>query len=342
MGLLTKLKEVLQDHSTYSRLSTKVGNAAGRATGRLEGIINKFRKSRKPGREDKFMRDYLASDAYKAKRVQLDEKVNRLYRYEHDQELRKQVMPQILGANNFDYSKVDPAFSTVIVTQEALNKSNLIAKRIVRLAGEPLEVYTYSLDRKGDRYGPVAVRDVYIAKDQEVSPASCHVLDPINSALDIRNNYKMRSVGWTHSHGDFNPFFSPMDKDNIFRELEDTNIHKKIKVRLPSYGGQYDGVEYDVQYVTALVVNAHDARPFAAIAVQFTDLEGNKVFNINEGGLVNIIQETNGINMDPGVIDRQLVERVRYGGRPLQDKVGAKARKINTSASYNQRQESHP
>ena len=268
------------------------------------------------------LRDYLQSDLYRQKQKRLDEKIRKLYDYGHDQEITKKVVPEQYDGGNLDYSEVDDAFSTATITTEALRKGNYISKRMTEIMGIPLEVYLFSLDDVNHDSRRV-VKDLYIAKEQEVWPAKCHVsaYGVILSNLDIRDKLKKQVVGWSHSHAILNPFFSEEDRENIVRMLETSILRRGVRVFDSTFGGEgYKGVEYDVRYTPAIVFNARGAQPFVAIAVQYTRLyDGQKVFHINEHARLRVIEEANGIDMDPASIDRQILERCSYNGRKLEE-----------------------
>lgn len=196
---------------------------------------------------------------------------------------------------------------------------------MVEIAGVPLEIYLFSLDdvrNDSDR----VVKDLYIAKEQEVWPGRCYVsaYGVLLSDLDIRDKLKKQVVGWSHSHGSLNPFFSEDDKENIVRMLETSILKKSVCVFDSTFRGEgYKGVEYKVRYSPAIVFNARNSQPFVAIAVEYTRLyDGQKVFHINEHCQLRVIDETNGIDVDPASIDKQILERCSYNGRKLEGIVG--------------------
>lgn len=274
---------------------------------------------------DMSLRDYLQSDLYKQKQRLLDEKIKKLYDYGHDQEIRKKVIPEKYDRRKIDYSQVDDTFNTAAITSEALRKGNYISRRMVEIAGVPLEIYLFSLDdvrNDSDR----VVKDLYIAKEQEVWPGRCYVsaYGVLLSDLDIRDKLKKQVVGWSHSHGSLNPFFSEDDKENIVRMLETSILKKSVCVFDSTFRGEgYKGVEYKVRYSPAIVFNARNSQPFVAIAVEYTRLyDGQKVFHINEHCQLRVIDETNGIDVDPASIDKQILERCSYNGRKLEGIVG--------------------
>ncbi|MBU0629182.1 MAG: hypothetical protein KKC75_08395 [Nanoarchaeota archaeon] len=270
------------------------------------------------------MRTYLRSDTYRQKQEIIDQKIKKVIDYGYDQRVKEKAVPTVsgrrFGERSFDYSHVDDEFRGVDITSEALRKGNYISRRVVEVADLPLESYLYSLDNKNSGQLPV-VRDLYIAQSQEVTLSSCRVpaLAVIASSLDIRDILKKKIVGWSHSHGYIHPFFSDDDKDNIMRMLGTSTLKKRIRIKDPMIrGAGYQGVEYEVRYTPAIVFNAANAQPFVAVAVEYTRrYDGQKIVHINEGGSLRVIDETNGIDMDPASIDRQILERVRYNGRTL-------------------------
>lgn len=263
---------------------------------------------------DRVFADYVKSDEYKRKQEMFAEKATNLFKYEHDQEIAKRVFPKVVDRQNY-YSLVDPAFSTVTITDEALQKGNYLSKRLVELTDRSLELYLYPLDKKETPIGEHVIRDLYIAKDQQVTEVACDVDGTIESALDIRG-IGMRKLGWVHSHGNLNTFFSSKDHDNMRTSLDTSTLLRKIRIHNPSYGGQYQGVEYEVRFADALVLNARGDAPFVAIAVEFTDLQGNKKYAVNQKGFLKILDEQNMIDMDSTSLDAQLRSRVHYYSRP--------------------------
>ena len=262
---------------------------------------------------DRVYADYIRSDEYKRKQEMYAQKAANLFKYEHDQEIAKRVFPKVVNGQS-DYSLVDPAFSTVTITDEALQKGNYLSKRLVELTGRSLELYLYPLDKKETPIGEHAIRDLYIAKNQEVTEVACDVYGTIESALDIRS-IGMKRMGWVHSHGNLNTFFSPKDHDNMRISLDTSSLVKKIKIYNPSWRGQYQGVEYEVRFADALVLNARGDAPFVAIAAEFTDLQGNKKYAVNQKGFLKILDERNMIDMDSTSLDAQLRSRVHYYSR---------------------------
>ncbi|MBI4127692.1 MAG: hypothetical protein HY459_01335 [Parcubacteria group bacterium] len=257
---------------------------------------------------------YVASEEYQQAQRIAAAKSEALFKYEHDQALLRRVLPVPTG-RGVDYRAVDSEFSNVTITSEALEKATFISRRIVELSGRSLEVYLYTLDRTG-REGEAVGRDVYVAKDQHVSEAACDVEGVIPSALDIRAR-GYRRIGWTHSHGHFAPFFSGKDRSNMRTVFDTTDLCKRVRVTLPGYGGAYEGIDYRVQYATAIVVNARGDAPFGAVALGVKCLDGREVYRVNEDVVVSVINEQNGIDLSPSVIDRELADRVRYQGRRL-------------------------
>lgn len=273
------------------------------------------------------LRNYLQSDLYRQKQRLLDEKIKKLIDYGYDQEAKRKTGPIETGFRTWDYSHVDDEFKTVTITSEAFRKGNYISRRVCEIAGTPLEIYLYALDNRTlPNESQRVVRDLYIAKDQEVTAVKCDDNDPIPSKLDIRDNLKKRIIGWVHSHGALDPFFSHgrtngemTDEEGMVEILKTCSLTKHIRVLDPMIRGEgYKGVEYDVRYTSAIVFNALNAKPFVAVAVEYTRrYDGKKVFHINEHCRLRVIEENNGIDMDPASIDRQILERVYYNGRRL-------------------------
>lgn len=269
-------------------------------------------------------RDYFQSDLYRQKQRLLDEKIRKVINYGYDQKIRKRVIP-IENNRGTDYSLVDDDFKTATITSEALKKGNHISKRMGETPPRPLEIYLYSIDNLHFKENEItAIRDLYIAKEQEAFTEPylrCRVsgYGTILSNIEVRDKFKKKIIGWAHSHALIDPFFSSDDRDNIATLLQTNGLTKRIRVFDSSVRGKgYKGVEYEVKYAPAIVFNALNAKPFVAIAVEYTrGYDGKKVFHINENCQLRIIEENNGIDMDPASIDRQIMERVCYNGRRL-------------------------
>lgn len=281
-----------------------------------------------PKSQNAILTDYIHSDRYRQKQKLLDEKIARLYNYGHDQEIREKTIPRANAMGDFDYSKVDDTFRTAIITLEALRKGSYISKRIKEIASEPLEIYLYELGNP-DCNGSAVTKDLYIAEEQNVWPSECKVtaMGVLKSKLSIRDKLKKRIIGWSHSHGSHDPSFTHSrngDVDNTLNILNCHGLTKRIRVYDNTYGGEgYKGVEYEVRYTPAIVFNAANTKPFVAIAVEYTrSYDGQKVVHINEKGRLKVIKEVNGIDMNPESLDKQILERVMYNGRRVDEIAG--------------------
>jgi len=211
--------------------------------------------------------------------------------------------------SNFEDETIKNLFGPLRITKEALEKANYLAKRVVELSGENIELYLY-LTNFQDRHdkGDIAVRDIYIAKNQIVDSRNCDLegAAQIDSGNDIINNLKQEIVGWGHSHGMHPTHHSPKDDKNIVYFLQTNGLEKTIK--------QKGGEPLTLYYTISLVFNARASKPHCATTYSL-EYQGEH-FTIDKFPF-EIIQEQNNISFDKAEIDRQLFERVKVDETPL-------------------------
>ena len=199
-----------------------------------------------------------------------------------------------------------PEFRKIKITEEAYKKANKIAKRVVEVSNLPNEVYLYCTGDKAHR--GVKITDVIIPP-QFVSPVQCRV-DPAKSTrvhLDLDKQGK-QLVGWAHSHGNMNVFFSPTDDQNL-QHVPDSH-GKKIEIELTSFApGKTE--KFEVFVAPCLVFNAKDSYPSMKIVSEYTGFRDyNSKIVINENPELEIVDKEQDTSIDMSIIDKQILERV--------------------------------
>jgi len=217
----------------------------------------------------------------------------------------------VFGKNRYSV----PNFTRIRITQEALDKANLIARRTVDLTGEN-EVYMHLLNHKEKRnLRDTAVRDVYILRDQRISPVSCgrpSIKGEVTSMKDIdaQGDY---ILGWGHSHGNMSTFHSPIDTRNLDNLVSLTGT--RIDITPKPFA--CSDTSFIFRFIPSLVFNAKGDTPSCAIGIAYPHFElgsdSIRAFYINKSPQLEIIQETNRIELDQEQIDKQIIGRTDYG-----------------------------
>lgn len=216
----------------------------------------------------------------------------------------RREMQEIFDGKSEDYKEIN----TIKITKEAFDKANQIAQRVVNVFKSPNEVYLHMLNGR-DKEDNV-VREVYIPH-QNVTPSLCKTDTPYeykDRENISKQNYKI--IGWAHSHGNFNPFHSGTDYDNLKHIQFTHGIKKSINLKTFSSTNPY---KVNIWYIPSLVFNAHNAKPAKAISIEYCDFRSDEVkHHINENPILEIIEEANNINTDQETIDSDIWERVRH------------------------------
>lgn len=209
-------------------------------------------------------------------------------------------------------------FVTSSITTGALKKGNIISRRISQLARKPFEIYMY-LTNPLERYNndDMVIRDVYIARDQEVTTSTCDitVLGKMQSMADINDNIESKIMGWSHSHGALSLFHSSRDNEHI----QDFVLANGIKKRVEIMDSPNLSLKMDFEYSPSVVFNAKNYDPYCAVAVrypQFTDDGIQYLTTINQNADINVINEESAV-IDNDLIDAQILDYVSNGGKKL-------------------------
>ncbi len=134
--------------------------------------------------------------------------------------------------------KIESMISPIRITSRAKMKSELIARRVKAICSS-LSLPTYEIGflmlatKEEAKKNRPLISDVYIAHDQEAYPDYCIISGDglITSMRDIKNNLRMRVVGWGHSHGDISTFFSKRDRKTFNYFLEDNKMFLDVEMQ---------------------------------------------------------------------------------------------------------------
>lgn len=159
-------------------------------------------------------------------------------------------------------NRIREELSPIKITSYAYEKANYIARRVCQLAGTPLEVAFYLLDDSLiGREPDITIRDVYIGHDQVIKNNHCDIT-PQGKRLsfnDVKSQGK-RIVGWPHSHGEFDIYFSGEDYQTMQNHLETWGISKDIEI------SGFD-LNNSLKFFSAFVVNDKNDDPAYGIMI---------------------------------------------------------------------------
>ncbi len=100
------------------------------------------------------------------------------------------------------------AITTIQITAHALQKMFFMAKEVVRIFNEPLEVYALAIG------STKVIQDILIPV-QTCSFTSIHInAEDLLSLMPAIQKQDVTVLGWTHSHANFGVFFSETDIQN--------------------------------------------------------------------------------------------------------------------------------
>jgi len=213
----------------------------------------------------------------------------------------------MITTNDELLAKIRDRYLPIQLSQYALDKANFTARRVSEIC-KAFELPTYEIAMYMVSSQEIAsddkpiIEDINLPSDQEIFPDLC-VIKSIGSASSIRSiwNKGQAIVGWAHSHGDHENFFSTKDKNTMPKFIQDhprmmeDSIDTVICDELPivEYNGkkhirlndnlliETDAADvkhrliehhrYVVQCQYALVFNAANDAPFGVLGL----LEGN-------------------------------------------------------------------
>jgi proteasome lid subunit RPN8/RPN11 len=126
----------------------------------------------------------------------------------------KSSFPSNYPQSNFENP---PSLSVIKVTALALEKMFILARGVYEILGAPYEIYALCLGKDH------VIQDILIPQ-QEVAFGYVHV-EPeyIQNLRPIITSEVLDVLGWTHSHADFDVFFSTTDIRNQITVLSDTS-----------------------------------------------------------------------------------------------------------------------
>jgi len=205
------------------------------------------------------------------------------------------------------------SFNAIKITQEAFEKANLIAKRAAELTGGK-EICIFLIDYLNKKEENEAIRDIYILRNQHVSPVECgrpSVKGERESLEDIKTQGKYL-FAWGHSHGDLGNFHSTTDNVNLNNV---TAYGKRISLTPKPFS--CSDTSFPFKYMPSLVFNARNDPPSCAVGISYPFFQSNSLsnrgFHINRQPVLQIIKEENNIEKSQEVIDQEILERVNTG-----------------------------
>lgn len=259
------------------------------------------------------IKDYIEWRKNSEKERAAVKKIRRLLVEHYNAEIEKRISAYVNGKGNIP----DP-LKRIRITREAYDKANLIARKVVEMAGAPVEIHAWALNpREKQEKGDIAIRDLYIAHDQEVTPSHCKATSSgkIKSYWDIKKNTDQKVVGYMHSHGYFMPFLSLTDKENLDGLVFDHGISFEINL-LDDEEGE-DEVIYRAKYAVSIIFNALGSKPFGALGITYKPLSEDGLASaktVSKTTPIEVIDESNNISLDPEEIAEQISQRVYYNG----------------------------
>ncbi|MBN1156150.1 hypothetical protein JXA85_00905 [Candidatus Woesearchaeota archaeon] len=213
---------------------------------------------------------------------------------------------------------------SVVITYEALDKAEYLAKRTSELAEEDIETCFYTLDdfELMKRNGAVT-RDIHIPKRMEVTESTCKIIDKTIDSLLSR-------LGYAHSHGRYSTrFISGEDLDRqVFREIIAAFGGPRIDVEIPT---EIEEQRYQpIIYSPTFVVNSNGTKARGYMIVAFRRKTDNQlditITPENDFVPVQMVEETHPLfKFDKKIIDERILKNtyVEKNGIwvPLEDKV---------------------
>jgi len=269
--------------------------------------------------------EFYGRDYYDKMRKKIKNKVKRLIWKEHNIEIKKNIDSFIskgLSISENTFSKLEKIVSEFGVLIKDISKT-------------PHELALYLLANKDDlKVNNPIVKDVYIAHKQEVFPSFVN----ISGAGDILSLKEIRSlnkkiIGWGHSHGMHNTFFSGTDKSTIETFLDDNKTFGSVKFK------HYDhSHNYDFGYTFGLVINARKDKPFVALNVEYPEyvvssdgkIQINSIRKYIDGVKLDLIkaEDYNPTNEENNDLIEKLKNRVIIKGRKLIDQLPKLVEKV--------------
>ena len=203
-----------------------------------------------------------------------------------------------------------------------------------QLAGTPLEVAFYLLDNSlVGREPDITIRDVIIGHDQVVRHLHCDITPQgkMMSFKDVKNQGK-RIVGWPHSHGEFDIYFSDEDNQTMSNHLESWGVLKSVQI--PGY----EDLDTSIKFFFAFVVNDKSDEPAYGVMINkprffyedgqlksatdelFFERIPSRDFS-EDNWPVLIIKESNKLSKEEKTeLDKQIINRVSFNdGTRLSD-----------------------
>ncbi|UYP47019.1 hypothetical protein NEF87_003304 [Candidatus Lokiarchaeum ossiferum] len=142
------------------------------------------------------------------------------------------------------------ALRQIHISSRALHKMFFMAKEVIRLFNEPLEVYALAVGNSE------VIEDILIPR-QMCSHTSIHInAKDLLSLMPEIQKQDVNVLGWTHSHANFSVFFSGTDTQNQKTILAETSNFRTLN------GSR-------VKFCYGLTVNIHQD-VFGMVSTQFS------------------------------------------------------------------------
>jgi len=120
---------------------------------------------------------------------------------------------------------VEKEFAPLKITVSAWEKAHYLSRRVCELGEQPLELSFFLLGQSD-----LVIRDIYLGHDQRVTSTFCKIplSGVIASALDVQTNYDLQIIGWGHSHGCWDNFYSPTDETTLAEREKLWGVFKNL------------------------------------------------------------------------------------------------------------------
>jgi len=126
--------------------------------------------------------------------------------------------------------QVKDALSPIRITPEAIDKANLISRRVCELMCGSFEIGFFMTSGQEPEGEKLTITDTYIAHNQEVKSDYCDIKGSgkIISFKDINGRQKRAIAAWGHSHAGMNTSCSRRDRTTIADLVRTWGMEKEI------------------------------------------------------------------------------------------------------------------
>lgn len=224
-------------------------------------------------------------------------------------------------AKNMDSEIKPEEFCSTTIINHVLDKCRYMAKKVCQFGRTPLELYMFLTTKLEDyRNDDNVIRDVYIAKKQDVTSVTCDVsgIGEYQSEFDIKKNLKSKIMGWVHSHGHNSLFHSSRDNYNIEEFVHSYGIKKNVEL----FNDGNRRFDMDFYYSPSLVINANSKNHYLEVVVKYPQFTGKGIeykTYINQKCKLNIIDSNEKSKFDKELVDALILNNVLYNKKKLVD-----------------------